>query len=107
MIYLIDTINILKSYMEPPNYPKEWLNLRLEFKDEYKLEQRNVKRRRKFKKTIDDIIDVNVNNLRINNLRIDNPVSSMKNDYSDTLSDYDEYIKKTKNKNYCPVCVIL
>ena len=53
------------------------------------------------------VIDVNVNNLRINNLRIDNPVSSMKNDYSDTLSDYDDYIKKTKNKNYCPVCVIL
>ena len=94
--------------MEPPNYPKVWLNLRLEFTDEYKLEQRNVKRRRKFKETIDDIIDVNVNNLRINNLRLDNPISSMKKDYSDTLLDYDNYTKNNiKKKIYCPFCVIL
>ena len=97
-----------KSYMDPPNYPKEWLNLRLDFTDEYKLEKQNLKRRNKFNKTINDIIDVNIKNLRINNLLVDIPVSSMKKDYSDTLEDYDDYIKKkTKNKNYCPVCVIL
>ena len=106
--------------MENPKYPKEWLNLRLEFTEEYLLNKKRIKQMRKFKETglrekefVENKLNAGKdleNKLII--VRHDNPLkytSILKNpngkvtDYGDTIKKYYPYKICCK----CSQCILM
>ena len=85
--------------MDNPIFPQKWLDLRLEFTEEYLLKRERIKQMQEFKNRE---IQKYINNGGI--LRRPTPHPnvkeldhSKKNDYNNVIEDYDLYTKK-KNK---------
>ena len=80
--------------METPNFPQEWLNLRLEFTEEYLLKRERIKQMEEFKnREIQKYIN------GIDGSILKRPKSSIdikQNNYYDVIEDYDLYNKKKK-----------
>tara|TARA_A100001015_G_C14568403_1_gene548104 strand:+ start:387 stop:623 length:237 start_codon:yes stop_codon:yes gene_type:complete len=68
--------------MDNPIFPQKWLDLRLEFTEEYLLKRERIKQMQEFKKR------------EIQKLK---ELDNNKNDYYDVIEDYDLYNKK-KNR---------
>lgn len=77
--------------MEKPLYPKEWLDLRLEFKDEYLL-----------KNKVSNSVKVSNEN-KTNDVIVDIPISESVFSYDKKEEDYGETLKKY-DKSYRICC---
>ena len=74
--------------MEKPVYPKEWLDLRLEFKDEYLLNQNNKELN---DKAVNDKEDKKQKpQEQLIEIPLEEPLYEMQRDYSKTLMKYDK-----------------
>ena len=95
--------------MEKPRYPKEWLNLKLEFTEEYLLRKKRRKQMDEFKeKAIKDLENPPIRH--INPIRNDDsgkPVSILKNP-NEKITDYEKTIKKYDKKVCCnQQCILM
>ena len=101
--------------MEKPCYPKEWLNLRLEFTEEYLLRKKRSKQMSEFKeKGIKDLENPPIRHINpiknvvpVNPVRNVKPVSILKNP-NEKITDYDKTIKKYDKKICCnQQCILM
>ena len=69
--------------MEKPVYPKEWLDPRLEFKDEYLLNQNN-------KEVNDKAVNDKKPQEQLIEIPLEEPLYERQRDYSKTLMKYDK-----------------
>ena len=98
--------------MEKPCYPKEWLNLKLEFTEEYLLRKKRRKQMDEFKeKAIKDLENPPIRH--INPVRNVDPVRNVKTvsilkNPNEKITDYEKTIKKYDKKVCCnQQCILM
>ena len=83
--------------METPIFPKEWLNLRLEFTEEYLLKRERIKQMREFKNgEIKKYINNRIDGSILKRPQLIKPVNILKNK-NEKITDYDKTINSYDN----------
>ena len=82
--------------MEKPLYPKEWLNLKLEFKEDYlsKIKRNNCIKENSQNKTCEELIEIPIHESVL-------PYDKKDVDYGETLKKYDKSYKVCCSSKSC------